>query len=81
MTDQTNPVEQPESKWTLKNVNFQPEQAKRVEIARLKDQRSFSNMVGILVEYGLAEFWKRRGEIEPMPESPRDVTEPVTEVP
>ena len=64
----------------IKTICLPPEDVARVEVARAKDQRSFSFMIHLLLELGIEEWWRRRGEIEPRPDAPRDTTEPDTEI-
>lgn len=54
-------------KWAFKNVNLPADLADRIEVCRVKDQRSFSNMLSIIAALGVDEWWRRRGEVEPLP--------------
>jgi len=69
-------------KWAFKNVNLPTDLAARIEVCRAKDQRSFSNMLSIIAALGVDEWWRRRGEVEPLPTmGTTDSTEPTAEVP
>lgn len=69
-------------KWAFKNVNLPTDLARRIEVCRAKDQRSFSNMLSIIAELGVDEWWRRRGEVEPLPTTGSvDSTETPVEVP
>ena len=69
-------------KWAFKNVNLPTDLAARIEVCRTKDQRSFSNMLSIIAALGVDEWWRRRGEVEPLPVTGAvDTTETPVEVP
>lgn len=69
-------------KWEFKNINLPVELARRIEVCRIKDRRSFSAMISVIAELGVDEWWRRRGEVEPLPTTGSvDSTEPTTEVP
>lgn len=73
-------MNEPNNKLDRKTVCLPVEDIRRVEVAREKDQRSFSMMIHLLLELGIEEWWRRRGEVEPRPDAPRDTTEPAPEV-